>query len=235
MAEDRKLHSSPGEPLRHRCYDSFVSILPFQTRTAAGRILAGKLGAYAGKRHVLVLGLVRGGVEVGSALAAILSLPLSPYIVRKLGHPGHREFGLGAIAEGGATYLEERTMQSHGVEWTEMEPVIEEEMEELKRRKEAYAVRQRPPLKGRTVILCDDGAATGVTMFAAIEDMRKARVKKIIVALPVCPPDTAARFKHLADETVFLATPEPFDAVGKWYVEFPQLTDEEVLQLLKQE
>ncbi|MFA5799583.1 MAG: phosphoribosyltransferase family protein [Candidatus Peribacteraceae bacterium] len=211
-----------------------MGILPFQTRTAAGRILAGKLGAYAGKKNVLILGLVRGGVEIGSAMAAFLSLPLFPYIVRKLGHPGHREFGIGAIAEGGATYLEERTMRSHGVEWTEMEPVIAEEMAELKRRKEAYAVRKRPPLKGNTVILCDDGAATGVTMFAAIQDMKKAKVKKIVVALPVCPPDTAERLGRLADETVFLATPEPFDAVGKWYVEFPQLSDEDVLKLLKQ-
>jgi len=211
-----------------------MGILPFQTRTAAGRILAGKLGEYAGKKDTIILGLVRGGVEIGNAMSAILSLPLYPYIVRKLGHPGHREFGLGAIAEGGATYLEEGTMHAQGVEWTEMEPVIEEEMTELKRRKETYAVRKRPPLKGTTVILCDDGAATGVTMFAAIQDLKTAKVKKIVVALPVCPPDTAERLGDLADETVFLATPEPFDAVGKWYVSFPQLTDEDVLKLLKQ-
>ncbi len=207
-------------------------VLPFQTRTVAGRILAGSLGAYAGKKNVLILGLVRGGIEVGSAMSAILALPLFPYIVRKLGHPGHREFGIGAIAEGGATYLENKTMKSFGVEWKEMEPIIEEEMAELKRRKEAYSSRKRRPLKGKTVILCDDGAATGVTMFAAIQDMKKAKVKKIVIALPVCPPDTAGRLKKLADETILLATPEPFDAVGKWYVEFPQLTDEDVLKLL---
>jgi predicted phosphoribosyltransferase len=212
-----------------------VVIFPLETREAAGRILAGLLGGESGNKDALILALVRVGVVVGHTLAAILDLPLYPYIVRKLGHPGHREFGLGAIAEGGSTYLDEATMQAHGVSWAEMEPVINAEMQELRRRKTAYAVRSRPDLAGKTIILTDDGAATGSTMLAAIEDMKEAKAKKIIVALPVCPPDTAQLRKKKADEVVTIATPEPFDAVGKWYQVFDQVEDEEVIALLKKE
>lgn len=205
---------------------------PFQTRTEAGNALAGELAAYKGAKDTLILALVRGGVVIGRALADQLRLPLFPYIVRKLGHPGHREFALGAIAEDGATFLDEATMRAHGVEWADMEPIIEEEMRELERRKSAYLVQARPDLKGKTVILTDDGAATGATLFAAIEDLRKAEVKKVIVALPVGPPDTTEQLKEKADEAIILATPEPFEAVGLWYREFPQIEDEEVLRLL---
>lgn len=207
--------------------------LPLETRESAGRILAGSLGAYAGKNNALILALVRGGVVVGDAIAAILDLPLYPYVVRKLGHPGHREFGLGAIAEGGSTTLDEATMLSHGTTWNEMEPVIDEEMQELNRRKAAYAIRPRPDLAGKTVILTDDGAATGSTMLAAIQDMEKAKVKKVVVALPVCPPHTAKLIRKKADQLVTIATPEPFEAVGKWYRQFDQVEDEEVIALLR--
>lgn len=207
--------------------------LPLETREAAGRILAGSLGAHAGKKDALILALVRGGVVVGHAIAIILDLPLFPYVVRKLGHPDHREFGLGAIAEGGSTTLDEVTMVSNGVTWEDMEPVIDEEMQELHRRKTAYTVRPRPDLKGKTVILTDDGAATGLTMLAAIEDMRKSGVKKTIVALPVCPPDTAELLRKNIDQLVTIATPEPFEAVGKWYRRFDQVEDEEVIALLE--
>lgn len=207
--------------------------LPFQDRGDAGRALAEELKEYAGKPDVLILALVRGGVVIGRAMANVLKLPLYPYVVRKLGHPQHREFGVGALAEGGSTYLDDDTMRAFGVSWEDMGPVIEEETKELARRKEAYLVRARPDLKGKTVILTDDGAATGVTLFAAIEDLRKAKVQKILVALPVCPPDTAALLKKKADELMVLATPADFDAVGKWYGEFPQVEDEEVLRLLR--
>ena len=207
-------------------------ILPFQSRTAAGRILAGKLGEYAGKKDTIILGLVRGGIEIGAALSSILKLPLHPYIVRKLGHPSHRD-GIGAIGEGGATYLDEKTMRSLDLEWEDMEPVIEEEMLELRRRKEAYSANKRPSFLGKSIILTDDGAATGGTMFAAVEDLRKAGVQKIVIALPVSPPGIEDEFLRIADDVIILATPEPFEAVGKWYVSFPQLTDEDVLQLLK--
>lgn len=206
--------------------------LPFEDRRDAALQLAEKLQAYKGHSGVVILALVRGGVEIGSSLADALNLPLYPYVVRKLGHPSHREYGLGAIAEGGATYLDEPAMQMSDVTWEDMEPIIEEEMEEMKRRRAAYLVDARPSLEGKTIILTDDGAATGGTMFAAIRDVRNAKAKEIIVALPVCPPDTAAQLQKRADKLIVLATPEPFDAVGAWYLNFPQLTDEDVLRLL---
>lgn len=210
-----------------------MGTLPFADRNEAGTALAQKLQTYSSKKNVLILSLVRGGVAVGAAMATALKLPLYPYVVRKLGHPHHREFGIGAVAEGGFTYLDDTTMHAHGVTWEEMEPVIEEEIRELDRRKEAYLIAARPSLAGKTVILTDDGAATGVTLFAAIEDLRKAKAKTIVVALPVCPPDTAILLAEKADELITLATPEPFDAVGKWYRDFPPLEDQEVLKLLQ--
>ncbi len=210
-----------------------MTSLPFPDRDSAGSVLAQKLVTFKGKKDTLILALVRGGVVIGAAMASVLSLPLYPYIVRKLGHPAHREYGIGAIAEGGATHMDDATMRAYGVTWEEMQPVIEEETEELARRKDTYPVKARPPLKGKTVILTDDGAATGVTLFAAIDDLRKASVKKIVVALPVCPPDTAQLLRKKADDVIILATPEPFDAVGKWYVDFPQVEDDEVLRLLQ--
>ncbi|MFH0769968.1 MAG: phosphoribosyltransferase family protein [Candidatus Peregrinibacteria bacterium] len=207
--------------------------LPFATRTDAGRALADKLLRYRDSKDTLILALVRGGVVVGRAIADNLNLPLYPYVVRKLGHPAHREYALGAIAEGGSTFFDDDALRGGGIEWGDMEPIIEEETEELKRRKEAYLVHARPDLAGKTILLTDDGAATGATLFAAIEDLRKAKAKKIIVTLPVCPPDTAENLRKKADDMIVLATPEPFEAVGKWYGEFPQTAEEEVLALLQ--
>jgi predicted phosphoribosyltransferase len=207
--------------------------MPFDSRTTAGRILAGKLGNLSGRKNAMVLGLVRGGVVVGHTLASILSLPLYPYVVRKIGHPENREYGVGALAEGGATYLDEPTMKAMGLTWADLEPVIDEEVVELKRREGVYAVSPRPPLKNKTVILVDDGAATGNSMFAAIEDVRKAGAKEVIVALPVSPPDTAANLTRKADKAFVLETPDHFEAVGKWYSEFGQVEDEEVIDMLK--
>jgi len=206
--------------------------LPFSSRTDAGLKLAASLRSYAGKKDVLILALVRGGVVVGKAIADALKLPLFPLVVRKLGHPAHREFALGAIAEGGGTFLDESSMRMSGITWEDMEPIIEEEMEKLKRRKEVYAVRARPDLSGMTVILVDDGAATGASLFAAIDDLRTYKVRKIIVALPVSPPDTAVKLTEKADDVVVLATPDPFEAVGQWYEDFPQVEDQEVVKLL---
>lgn len=212
-----------------------MTVLPFPTRAHAGKALANALTKYRDAPDTLILALVRGGVVIGHALADTLHLPLFPYIVRKLGHPHHREYGLGAIAEGGSTYLDDAAMRMSGVKWEDLEPVIEEESHELKRRQETYLVKARPPLQGKIIILTDDGAATGGTLFAAIEDLRKAKIKKIILALPVCPPDTAEKLRQFADETVILATPANFNAVGQWYREFPQVEDEEVVELLKYE
>ncbi|ALM09980.1 MAG TPA: phosphoribosyltransferase [Candidatus Peribacter riflensis] len=206
--------------------------LPFHSRTEAGKELAGLLRSYAGKKDTLILALVRGGVVVGRALADALRLPIFPYVVRKLGHPAHREYALGAIAEGGGTSLDEEAMRMSGITWEDMEPIIEEETAELKRRKESYAVHTRPALKGKVILLVDDGAATGATLFAAIEDLRTAKVKKIVVALPVSPPDTAVKLTEKVDDVVVLSAPDPFEAVGRWYRAFPQVEDEEVMQLL---
>lgn len=207
--------------------------LPFRSRIDAGMAVAERLSAYKGKKDTIILALVRGGVVIGRSLADAMKLPLYPYVVRKIGHPGHREYGVGALAEGGATYIDDIAMKMTGLAFEDIEPVIEEETAELKRRTKAYLVEARPSLRGKTVILTDDGAATGGTMFAAIDDVRKIGAAKIIVALPVCPPDTKEELRKRADEAIILATPKDFDAVGKWYREFPQVEDEEVLELLR--
>tara|TARA_Y100000310_G_scaffold325011_1_gene387802 strand:- start:275 stop:910 length:636 start_codon:yes stop_codon:yes gene_type:complete len=206
--------------------------LPFADRAGAGMLLAKELMRHKKQKDTAVLALVRGGIPVGRALADTLELPLYPYIARKLGHPEDREFAMGALAEGGATFLDDSAMRMCGIEWEDMQPIIDEETKELKRRKEAYLTEARPPLDGKTIILTDDGAATGATLFASIEDLRDTHVSKIIVALPICPPDTAMQLGELADETIILASPTPFHAVGIWYKSFPQVDDREVLQLL---
>ncbi|TSC79373.1 MAG: phosphoribosyltransferase [Candidatus Peregrinibacteria bacterium Gr01-1014_25] len=207
--------------------------LPFTSRKEAGAALAALLQDYRGKPQTFVVSLVRGGVAIGRALADALNLPLYPYVVRKLGHPGNAEYAMGAIAEGGATHLDDDAMRMTGVTWEDMQPVIEREKIELQRRVDAYLVKARPDLTGATVILNDDGAATGATMLAAIEDVRKRRAARVVVALPVCPPDTAAALRAAADEVHLLATPAHFQAVGQYYVSFPQLEDAEVLALLR--
>ncbi|MBI2117313.1 phosphoribosyltransferase [Candidatus Peregrinibacteria bacterium] len=205
----------------------------FSDRTEAGTLLVEKLTAYKGKPDTLILALVRGGVAIGRILADNLKLPLFPYVVRKIGFPGHREFGIGALAEGGATFLDENLMKAYDVSFADIEPIIDEETAEMKRRMKTYSVQPRPDLKGKTIILTDDGAATGGTMFAAIDDLRQQRVRKIVVALPVCPTDTAEQLQKKADDTIILHTPTNFNAVGQWYKEFPQLEDEEVMTLLR--
>ncbi|MDD4318878.1 MAG: phosphoribosyltransferase family protein [Candidatus Peribacteraceae bacterium] len=207
-------------------------VLPFFDRRDAGTQLARRLEHLRDGKNVLVLGLLRGGAEIGRTLADALGLPLHPYAVRKIGHPANPEFAIGAIAQGGGTFLDEVFMQAESITFEELEPVIEEELRELRRRKEIFA--EAPvPLRGKHIILTDDGAATGATMFAAIEDMRAAGVGRITVALPVAAPDTAERLRGLADETTILATPSPFLAVGQWYVFFPQLTDRDIRALLR--
>jgi len=207
--------------------------LPFASRNEAGVLLAKELESYKESEDTLVLALVRGGVVVGAVLSKELSIPLFPYIVRKIGHPEHREFAVGAIAEGGATYLDDKAMQTHSVSWDDVEKVIEEEQEELMRREEAYLIKARPDLESKTVILTDDGAATGSTIYAATDDLKNANVKKLVIALPVCPPDTGLRLKEKADETYILAEPQDFYAVGQFYREFSEVGDEEVLNILR--
>jgi putative phosphoribosyl transferase len=180
-----------------------------------------------------VLALPRGGVPVAAEIAAALGAELDLMIVRKLGAPGQTELAMGAIASGGVRVLNRDVIASLGIKETAIEEVARREQQELERREHAYrGERPRPAIEGHCVILVDDGIATGATMRAGIEALRRLKPAKIVVAVPVAPPDTVARLRNVADEVVCLATPEPFWAIGQWYVEFPQLSDETVRQAL---
>ena len=213
--------------------NTMQALLPFYSREDAGEQLAIPLARYRKKKNTLVFGLVRGGILIAYPLAKKLDLPMYPYIVRKVGHPSYREFGLGAISEGGAVHLDEALMKSHRIERKDINIIIEEELKELKRRKDLYSTEPRPSMKGKTIIITDDGAATGNTLFAVMRDLRKEHVKKIIIALPICPLDIEQRLVKEADEVHTLAMPTNFSHIGKWYVNFPQVSDEEVIELLK--
>lgn len=207
--------------------------VPFKNREEAGRLLSELLRSYRDRKDTIVLSLIRGGVVVGHAIAKELHLPHYPYIVRKIGHPYHREFAVGAMTEDEQLHLDEETIGYEDIDKSSLQNVIDEELKELRRRKEKYMVSVRPDLKGMTVILTDDGAATGATLFATIKDLKKREVKRIIVALPVAPPEVKKQCEKDVDETVILETPVPFNAVGAWYLDFPQVEDEEVQKLLK--
>ena len=207
--------------------------LPFFNRQAAALILAKNLSEFKNKPDTYILALVRGGIITGRILADELNLPLYPMVVRKIGHPLQREFGLGAISGRGAMYLDQMTLSDHGLTEKHLEAIVEEEKRELKRRRGLYYKGPVPQFKDKTIILTDDGAATGVSILATIEDLKKENTREIIVALPVCAPDTAAKFKEKASRVIILATPSPFHAVAEWYKKFPQVEDKEVLELLQ--
>jgi len=203
--------------------------LPIRDRVSAGRALAAALARYRGRDDVLVLALPRGGVPVAAEVAGALGAQLDLMIVRKLGTPGQPELAMGAIASGGIRVLNEDIVSSLRISHEVIERVAGREQEELERRERAYrGERPRPAVEGKHVILIDDGIATGATMRAAIAGLRRQRPASIVVAVPVAPPDTVELLRAEADEVVCPATPEPFFAIGRWYVEFPQLTDEEV-------
>lgn len=205
----------------------------FANRTEAGRLLAEKLGEYAERDDVIVLGLPRGGVPVAYEVAKRLHAPLDVFIVRKLGVPGFEELAAGAIASGGVRVLNKDVVRAipHADEMIEL--VSAKEEAELRRREELYRQRRGTPrLNDRTIILVDDGLATGATMRAAVKALRQSGAAKIVVAVPVGPRDTCAAIKDLADETICLSTPEFFQAVGQYYEDFSQTTDEEVRELL---
>lgn len=209
--------------------------LPFRDRVAAGRALASAVQKYREHKDLLVLALPRGGVPVAVEVAAELGADIDLMIVRKLGVPGHSELAMGAIASGGIRVLNPHVVSSLGIGEGAIEEVAREEARELERREHAYrGARPRPIIHGRCVILVDDGVATGATMRAAIEALRRQKPEKIVVAVPVAPPDTVSRLRGEADEVVCLASPETFWAIGQWYVEFPQLTDEAVREGLAQ-
>ncbi|QAU34751.1 phosphoribosyltransferase [Janthinobacterium sp. 17J80-10] len=205
----------------------------FKNREEAGALLAQRLAAYAGRDDVLILALPRGGVPVGFAIAQALGLPLDIMLVRKLGVPGHEEYAMGAIASAGASILHRDVINSLGITMATVEQVKRREAAELERRERLYRARRPPPsMQGRTVILVDDGLATGATMQAALQAARAGKPARVIIAVPVAPPETCHSLQGQADDIVCLQSPEFFQAVGQWYEHFDQTSDEEVIELL---
>jgi putative phosphoribosyl transferase len=201
-------------------------------RRDAGERLASRLERYRTSEPI-VLALPRGGVVVGFEVARRLGVPLEVLIVRKIGAPDNPEYGLGALVEDGTRLLDERRIAAAGYSLRDLEPTIRRELGEIQRRAAAYrGGRALPELRGRTVILVDDGVATGGTVRAAIRSVRSHQPRRIVVALGVAPRDTFQQLAHEADEVVVLAAPEMFFAVGEWYRHFDQVGDEEVQQLL---
>lgn len=206
----------------------------YRDRREAGRYLAGQLTAYAGRPEVVVLALPRGGVPVAYEVARALHAPLDVFLVRKLGLPGHEELAMGAIASGGVRVLNEDVVQALGISEDDLATVVAQELQELKRRERAYRGNRPPPdVRGKTVLLIDDGLATGSTMRAAVAALRRQDPARIVVAVPVGAPETCAEFQEEADEAICAQTPDPFYAVGLWYRDFSQTTDEEVRELLE--
>jgi len=207
----------------------------FRDRYEAGQVLAQRLASYKGRSDVIVLALPRGGVPVAYAVAAELDAPLDVFLVRKLGTPGHRELAMGAIASGGIRVLNDEVIRWYSIPSSEIERVVREEERELARGENEYR-QGRPPadIAHRVVILIDDGLATGSTMRAAVEAVRRKSPSRVVVAVPVGAQSTCAELRSVADEVVCARTPEPFSAVGQWYSNFQQTEDEEVRRLLQQ-
>ena len=206
---------------------------PYRDRSEAGRYLAEKLADYVGRPDVLVLALPRGGVPVAYEVARALGAPLDVFLVRKLGVPGHEELAMGAIATGGVRVLNQRVLREAAIPPHEIEAVAAEEGRELARRERAYRGDRPPPgIRGKTVILVDDGLATGASMHAAVHALRQQGPRRVVVAVPVAAPETCEAFRAEVDEIVCAVTPELFYAVGLWYEDFSQTSDEEVRELL---
>lgn len=205
----------------------------FPNRTEAGRRLAEQLRAYANRKDVIVFGLPRGGVPVAFEVAHALNVPLDVFVVRKLGVPWQPELAMGAIASGGVPLLNPQIVKQYGISEKEVQDVISREQRELERREKQYrGSRPAVDVHGKTVLLVDDGLATGATMRAAVEALRNAGAEKIVVAVPVSSPDVCESFRGLADDVLCAVTPEPFHAVGLWYQDFSPTTDQEVYDLL---
>jgi predicted phosphoribosyltransferase len=205
----------------------------FHDRTDAGRQLAAELETYANRPDVVVLALPRGGVPVAFEVAQALGAPLDVFLVRKLGLPGHPELAMGAIASGGVRVLNQDVVQTLQIPDEVIDEVAAEEAQELGRREHLYRDgRPAPDVRGRSVILIDDGLATGSTMRAAVAALRELGPSRIVVAVPVAAPETCAALAGEVDDIVCVRTPRPFYAVGVWYENFSQTTDEEVRELL---
>jgi predicted phosphoribosyltransferase len=207
----------------------------YRDRAEAGRILADKLTAYAERSDVIVLALPRGGLPVAAAIASALRAPLDVFVVRKLGLPGHEELAMGAIAAGEVRVLNDDVVRRLQVPDEVIESVAAREQKEVERRERLFrGDRPHFEVNDKTVIVADDGLATGATMRAAVAALRQMNPARIVVAAPVGCAEVAADLSSLADEVICPLTPEPFRAVGLWYADFSQVTDEKVRELLKQ-
>src|SRR5215469_9196791 len=206
----------------------------FEDRFDAGRLLASKLGEFSGRSNVVVLALPRGGVPVGYEVAQALRAPLDVLVVRKLGTPGQEELAMGALAPGGITVFNQEVIQALEIPSQIIDAAVGKEQSELERREREY--RQGRPaadVRGRTVIVVDDGLATGSSMRVAAKALRNQGATEIVVAVPVAARSICEEFEGEADKMICAATPEPFWAVGQWYRNFTQTTDDEVRELLK--
>jgi putative phosphoribosyl transferase len=207
----------------------------FHDRRDAGRLLAERLSRYVGRDDLVVLALPRGGVPVAFEVARVLRAPLDVFVVRKLGVPGHAELALGAVASGGVRVLNEDVVAALGLDEEAIEGIAERELAEVERRERVYRGERPPPeLRGKVAILVDDGLATGASMRAAALAARKLGPQQVVVAVPVAADQTCNEFRDDVDEVVCAFTPEPFYAVGRWYENFEQTSDEEVRTLLEQ-
>ncbi len=206
---------------------------PFADRYEAGRVLAESLRSFAGRADVVVLGLPRGGVPVAYEVARELEVSFDIFMVRKLGAPGQEELAMGAIASGGIVVINDEVVDALKIPWHMVEAEIVRERMELTRRELLYRGNHPPvDVTGRTAILVDDGLATGSTMRAAVRALRRRHPAKIVVAVPTAAPSTCQEFQSIADACLASITPDPFRAVGLWYENFDQISDEEVCDLL---
>ncbi len=208
----------------------------FRDRTHAGKVLADQLTTYTNQLNTLILGLPRGGVPVAYEVAKALNLPLDICLVRKLGVPGHQELAMGAIASDGVRVLNHSVIDFRAISDHALEHVAARELRELQRRERAYrGSRPRPQIRGRNVIVIDDGLATGATMKAALGVLRSHQPRQIVVAVPVAPRPTCQKLTADGYQVICSVTPEPFYAIGGWYENFTQTTDEQVRTLLAQQ
>ena len=206
----------------------------FSDRREAGRQLAARLSHLAGRPNLIVLGLPRGGVPVALEVAKALSAPMDVFVVRKLGVPGHEELAMGAVASGGVRVVNAETVETLGISQRTIDAVTETEKWELERRERAYRHgKPFPEIENATVVLVDDGVATGSTMLAGLQALREHHPASLIAAAPVMSVSAKSALAEVADSCVTIATPEPFYGVGAWYLDFSQTSDSEVLEALE--
>jgi predicted phosphoribosyltransferase len=213
-----------------------VSSQPFRDRVEAGALLADSLAGYRDRDDVVVLALPRGGVPVAAEIARALHVPFDVFVVRKLGVPGHEELAMGAIASGGVRLVNDEVVEPLGIPASVLDSVARDEQIELERREKLYRGNRAPiGLTGKTVIIVDDGLATGSTMRAAVMAVRQQQPARVIVAVPVGAPETCAGLAREADDVICVRMPDPFVAVGLWYRDFTPTSDQEVRALLGNE